>query len=198
MVTRVYNRGMNVEVLAELIEHKVAPSPLVGVQGLVNTYSWEDDLELLGDPEQGREWLVSAGLLDDGATVSPEELATLVEFREALREVLTANHTGEASPKATAKLADLAARHPVSYEVSGQGEVALDLEPAPAVGSLIGQVIGIVHHAQALGEWQRLKICAADDCRWAFYDTSKNRSGTWCQMELCGNRTKNRRYRSKA
>jgi len=38
---------------------------------------------------------------------------------------------------------------------------------------------------------------ASDDCRWAFYDSSKNRGGTWCRMEECGNRVKNRRYRDR-
>ena len=32
------------------------------------------------------------------------------------------------------------------------------------------------------GTWERLKVCPADDCQWAFYDESKNRSGTWCDM----------------
>ena len=32
-------------------------------------------------------------------------------------------------------------------------------------------------------------------CRWAFYDYSRNRSASWCSMQLCGNRTKTRAYR---
>lgn len=41
----------------------------------------------------------------------------------------------------------------------------------------------------------RIKICPADDCRWAFYDTSKNQSRQWCSMRVCGNRAKARRHR---
>ena len=29
------------------------------------------------------------------------------------------------------------------------------------------------------GIWWRLKICSYDDCRWAYYDHSKNRSRSW-------------------
>jgi len=29
-------------------------------------------------------------------------------------------------------------------------------------------------------------------------DASKNRGATWCQMEVCGNRVKNRRYRKRS
>ena len=46
------------------------------------------------------------------------------------------------------------------------------------------------------GTWRRLKACREDTCQWAFYDRSKNRSGTWCSMAVCGNRAKARAYRS--
>ena len=38
------------------------------------------------------------------------------------------------------------------------------------------------------GTWGRLKACAEDGCRWAFYDASRNQSGRWCSMAVCGNR----------
>jgi predicted RNA-binding Zn ribbon-like protein len=45
------------------------------------------------------------------------------------------------------------------------------------------------------GSWSRLKACRNHGCRWAFYDYSRNRSASWCSMQLCGNRTKTRTYR---
>ena len=42
------------------------------------------------------------------------------------------------------------------------------------------------------GTWSRLKACREDDCHWAFYDRSRNRSGQWCVMAVCGNRNKAR------
>ncbi len=47
------------------------------------------------------------------------------------------------------------------------------------------------------GTWSRLKACAAEDCQFAFYDHSKNRSGHWCTMAECGNRAKVRSYRAR-
>jgi predicted RNA-binding Zn ribbon-like protein len=49
----------------------------------------------------------------------------------------------------------------------------------------------------AEGTWTRLKVCQEDTCRWAFLDTSKNRSRAWCSMRVCGNRTKTRAYRAR-
>jgi len=97
----------------------------------------------------------------------------------------------------TEKLAELTATHPAPLRLGPGGEIELDLEPARTVDELIAQMLGAVHQAQLREEWARLKVCAADDCRWAFYDTSKNRGGHWCSMEQCGNRVKNRRYRGR-
>jgi predicted RNA-binding Zn ribbon-like protein len=44
------------------------------------------------------------------------------------------------------------------------------------------------------GTLARVRECAADDCRWLFLDTSKNRSRRWCDMKSCGNRAKVRRF----
>lgn len=40
----------------------------------------------------------------------------------------------------------------------------------------------------------RVKECAADDCNWLFLDQSRNQSRRWCDMKVCGNRAKARRF----
>jgi CGNR zinc finger protein/putative stress-induced transcription regulator len=47
------------------------------------------------------------------------------------------------------------------------------------------------------GRWNRLKLCECHTCRYAFYDNSRNRSGKWCTMRICGNREKTRAFRSR-
>jgi predicted RNA-binding Zn ribbon-like protein len=44
------------------------------------------------------------------------------------------------------------------------------------------------------GEPLRLRACASGTCRWLFLDTSRNRTRRWCDMRICGNRAKARRY----
>ncbi len=198
VVTLVYHVDMNVQVLEELIEYKFAPGPLLAVQGFANTHSYENEEELLGGPEESRRWLVEAGLIGSEVKVSAGEQEELLELRSAIRSMMNANHDDTVDPEAIATLGRLVERHPVRFAVSPDGGVALDLEPAGSAGDLIAQTVGIISQAQERGEWRRLKICPASDCRWAFYDTSKNRGGTWCRMEVCGNRSKNRRYRSKS
>lgn len=41
-----------------------------------------------------------------------------------------------------------------------------------------------------------MRACAKPDCRWLFLDTSKNHTRRWCDMKLCGNRMKARRFKA--
>ena len=42
-----------------------------------------------------------------------------------------------------------------------------------------------------------VRMCGSETCRWLFYDTSKNHSRRWCDMKLCGNRMKARRFQKR-
>ena len=41
---------------------------------------------------------------------------------------------------------------------------------------------------------KKVKICNESRCSWLFWDNSRNQSRRWCSMEVCGNRTKARRF----
>lgn len=90
----------------------------------------------------------------------------------------------------------VAARIPLRVQFDENGEPTL----VPAVSGVRGAlalVLAGAATAAAEGTWERLKICPADNCRWAFYDRSKNRSRRWCAMRVCGNREKTRTYRER-
>jgi predicted RNA-binding Zn ribbon-like protein len=79
----------------------------------------------------------------------------------------------------------------------GEGDA---IEIAPRVegfDGVLARLLVPVTHAAIDGSWARVKACVADDCRWAFWDSSRNRSGRWCDMAVCGNREKVRTYRSR-
>lgn len=44
---------------------------------------------------------------------------------------------------------------------------------------------------------QRVRACGARTCRWLFLDTSKNHTRRWCNMQVCGNRMKARRFQAR-
>jgi predicted RNA-binding Zn ribbon-like protein len=43
----------------------------------------------------------------------------------------------------------------------------------------------------------KLRACDVPDCRWLFLDTSKNHARRWCDMKICGNRMKARRFKAR-
>jgi predicted RNA-binding Zn ribbon-like protein len=70
--------------------------------------------------------------------------------------------------------------------LTGDAEAPALLLAQRALDLLIGGLIG--------DEPPRLHTCASETCRWLFLDTSKNRTRRWCDMKICGNRAKARRY----
>ena len=45
-------------------------------------------------------------------------------------------------------------------------------------------------------QMQLLRACGSPECRWLFVDTSKNHTRRWCDMKICGNRMKARRFKA--
>ena len=189
---------MDAAELRRQVEHKFAPEPLLAVQALANTYDFETEEERLGDPAQSRAWLVGAGLAAEDVAVGAAEHRRLRELRMVVRRLLDTHASGVEDPEAGEGLSRLLHSHQVRLGAAGNGGLELDLSPQDTVDGVISQLLGIVFQAQVEGQWERLKICACDECRWAFYDSSRNRGGTWCQMEVCGNREKNRAYRRRS
>jgi predicted RNA-binding Zn ribbon-like protein len=46
-------------------------------------------------------------------------------------------------------------------------------------------------------DMERVRTCGVDTCRWLFLDTSKNHTRRWCNMKVCGNRMKARRFQAR-
>jgi predicted RNA-binding Zn ribbon-like protein len=174
-----------------------APGDLEQVRGFVNTIDIEDGKEELATPEALGVWLGRHGLLDAPIDVSQGDLARARELREALRAVLLSHTARQPAPaEASATLESAARRGRVRLAFKDDGGSALEPDATGVDGSL-GRLLAIVHSARADGTWQRLKACREHTCEWAFYDHTKNRSGTWCNMAVCGNRAKARTYRAR-
>jgi predicted RNA-binding Zn ribbon-like protein len=80
--------------------------------------------------------------------------------------------------------------------VGPDGRAVLEPEAAGVAGAL-GAIMAAVYTSMTDGTWERLKTCRRESCRWVFYDQSKNRSGAWCSMKVCGNREKAKQFRER-
>lgn len=164
------------------------------MQDFLNTVDIESEADLVETPGALTEWLRGRGLLGPGATVSQTEHRRVLVLRERLRDALEAATHGASSDDAYARLDEIAADVPLRVRFGADTR----LEPAERrAAPAIGPIIAIVYDALGDEAVERLKVCRNDGCRWAFYDTSRNRSGVWCSMAICGNRQKGRVYRSR-
>ena len=176
---------------------QTAPGDLELVREYVNTLDMDRGDEQLSTPRELAAWLADHDLLPGNVKLGAADLRRAVELRESLRGLLLANN-GVALDRGDVEVLDregAAAALAVRFRDDGEAE----LEPqGSGLDAAIGRLAAIVFEARVDGRWARLKACPADDCGWAFYDHSRNRSGTWCTMAVCGNRSKVRAYRARA
>ncbi len=176
-----------------------APGALETLRSFVNTLDVDEATDELSGPSELVGWLDEHALLGgDETTVraSAGDLRRAIALREALLAHLRAHH-GEELDAAAAGVLDAAARR-ARLTLRFTGGEATALQPAASgVDGALGRLLAIVKGAIDDGTWQRLKVCAADSCQWAFYDASRNRSATWCDMRVCGNRAKVRGFRER-
>jgi predicted RNA-binding Zn ribbon-like protein len=161
------------------------------VQHFVNTNDREGRRDRVATRADLKAWCAGAGLGDFAPTAAEHRRA--LAFREALRSILLANNGAPLDKDAVALFNDVSQRAQLVVRVEGPSNAALRSE-ARRVDAVLGRLIAIVYDAMADGTWHRLKACRRDVCQWAFYDRSKNRSSTWCAMDVCGNRVKTTRY----
>lgn len=176
---------------------KQAPETLGRVQRFVNTRNLMRGYDLLESPKQAREWLEESGYGLVGS-LGETELARLRELRERLRDILLSHNlvTSSKVTEASSRLTDLVGNTApgVSFDSSGRPLLS---SPSTGTERVVEDLLIAAIGAGYERTWQRLKACANEECRWIFYDTSKNRSGSWCVMEICGSRAKMRSYRER-
>lgn len=170
-----------------------APEPVRLVRDFINTVEWQTNEELLATPSDLSQWLQDHGVDVAGVTLGTRELELARTIREGLRSVLEAHAGHDVAPFAIDGLNRALRQVPVVLAF----DVCADQSLAPAKlaknAALLAPLIAAVNASQVDGTWERLKVCARDSCRWAFYDASRNRSGRWCSMAGCGNYVKMRR-----
>ncbi|GAB7045440.1 CGNR zinc finger domain-containing protein [Catenuloplanes indicus] len=179
-----------------MLKHQEAPGRLELVRGFLNTLDLEHGTDRLAGPDDMHRWVRAA--LPQITAGRPTETGRLaaVRLREALRAAAAVHSAAAPDPAAHAALDEITARLPLRLHFDAA--LTPGLRPAPGHDDVLaGTLLGIVAEAALDGTWRRLKICPAEDCRWAFYDHAKNRMGVWCQMAECGNRAKARRHRGR-
>jgi predicted RNA-binding Zn ribbon-like protein len=169
----------------------------------VNTLDREDGapVDRLADAKAALDWFVTHDLVHPERAREPADrlLERVRTVRAALREVVDA--------VAEDRAADARALATINRTLTRRD--AIELVPAPdgarvdhrhvgdpidgALARLTDPLVALV----AADDAHRLRICANETCRWAFYDTSRTGRRRWCDMATCGNRAKAARHRAR-
>ena len=123
------------------------------------------------------------------------DVVRAVAVREGLRALLSSDlQPGDQILEERLAALNLAGRGSwLTIEFEAAGPRLLPTGRAP-IDRALGVILSITARAMIDGRWHRLKACPGEDCGWAFYDHSRNNSGRWCSMAVCGGRAKARSH----
>ena len=177
--------------------NQTAPGELEDVRRFINTWSIPNDTRKATDALPGlacapKVWLKE---FPHRSLSRADSLALLQRLRDDLRSACQ----GEASSsEALNEWFNSAALRLETRWVGG----AMKLSIESSEPSFVGYLVAVLANAIASGEWARLKTCP--DCRWAFYDHTRNGSKRWCGMtkggpdgRACGTIAKVTAYRAR-
>jgi predicted RNA-binding Zn ribbon-like protein len=133
-------------------------------------------------------------------TPTERERARLRSLRRVMRRIVEALDEGK-SPSADdlAELNRVLAGARLAREVTrDEGGFELNLLPARRDWAwVLADLAASLGELLAHSERERIKVCDNPDCRFAFYDSTRNRSRRWCAHSTCGNRHKVRQFRAR-
>ena len=142
-------------------------------------------------------------VLHDTARSRPEQSRSALrqahELRRAIYDLLSAIAAGERTPASTVQTIERAAKLAAPHYrlVERDGAFIWELEELSTAPDLARPLWPIARSAAELltsGELKKVRECASDTCAWLFLDRSRNKARRWCDMKVCGNRSKARRH----
>jgi predicted RNA-binding Zn ribbon-like protein len=168
-----------------------APGELALVQSFINShYDLEVDhgADLFATPAALGRWLARRGFGAERSLTSAD-----VRRAAAVREGLRALVRGDAGARQLMELNAAAGGAAIEVRFAEAGP-RLVAAPGGALDQALAVVVALAARAMVDGSWARLKVCPGQDCGWVFYDHSRNQSGRWCSMAVCGGRAKARAH----
>lgn len=163
---------------------------------------WYKTHELYMDPLKDEKWVLEFLNewdlpLDD--SLEEKQIEMLLELRGLLSSAIY-----DLSERKPISLKDLLAINKYMGEFrfnktivpNGQQYELVVVPSGKTIDYIIYEVITSFSELVADNELNRIKFCQNPECRWVFYDESKNRTRKWCD-NTCASLMKVRKYREK-
>jgi predicted RNA-binding Zn ribbon-like protein len=169
------------------------PSHQEHLRAATDVVDWAEHVKLLCSADAA--WL--RGVLAEDAALADLLLGRAVSTREDIHAICVEIAAGRAVPPL--RLDSLGRAHAANLAharlVDENGRYVWSWEPRQwPVEALLGPIVLSALTTLTQGDLARLKRCENEKCGWVFFDTTKNRSRRWCEMEICGNRAKQKRF----
>ena len=181
---------------------------------LVNTLDWRfrpfGSEELLNSYEDLLRFTEQCGLImpaevGEFATSTPvkkrRSVSSTKELRECLASICYAITDGQAPPiegvRALSAFARTVRRSERLQWGDGRMQWKTGGDRVNAPDAPFRRLVSTALELLTSEKIDQLRACSNLECRWLFLDGSKNKGRRWCDMKLCGNRIKSRRYRGK-
>ena len=164
----------------------------------VGTVRWRrshEPYEYLAEPSDLATWATTKGLVDEPPRVTPAQLASAREIREAIYRVLSAR-VAHVIPTAAdvAALNTAAQRPPVQISLGADGSV----HRVGTVSQLLSTVARDVLDLLGSDQVDLVRECDGHDCTRLYVDSSRARNRRWCSNTECGNKAKVSAFRERA
>jgi predicted RNA-binding Zn ribbon-like protein len=152
--------------------------------------------ELSGPRELGA-WMAKRGLLFTSARITPPMFDVALQLRASVRAYLQCDPAERRRNKETVQSLNAALKlFPLVARAQIDRGTVLGAARDDALAGL-SVVVAELYDGSVRGTLDRLKMCAAEECRRVFFDRSKPATRRWCMSTLCGNRMKTRAYRER-
>jgi predicted RNA-binding Zn ribbon-like protein len=168
---------------------------LAAVVNLVNTLPGVDDPDRMETVEDLDAFLVENPYTGRIARDS-REIAELREVRSRLRRLWNTDRDG-AVPLVNEMLRDSGALPQLVIHDGYDWHVHATSDDAPLSTRILVEAAMAFVDVIRSDEYERLRVCAADDCRAVYVDYSRNGSKRYCDTGNCGNRMNVKEYRAR-
>ncbi len=188
---------------------ELQPDPLC--VRFVNTVDWRDDPVRREDSLKSYydllRWAQRAGVISPGTAnklaheANQHPAAAKASFlraiivREALAAVLAAAVLHRQPPPEDLKRFNAALGEAGAHlRLAGKGDFHLEWDSDNRFERVLWPLVRSAADLVTSSARQRLRICEGQGCGWLFLDTTRNGSRRWCNMAVCGNRAKVKRF----
>ena len=148
-------------------------------------------------PRELAVWMSKQGLLTEGTKMTAALFDSALQLRASIRAYLECDPAERRKDTEAVRSLNKAMKSfPLVAEARGDRSMTLAASRRDALAGL-SVVVAELYDGSINGTLDRLKMCAAEECRRVFFDRSKPATRRWCMSTLCGNRIKTRTYRER-